>query len=355
MKQLLISKFLLILFLSICLACSVSSKYLSISNNAYVASSILKTLGAKQDFETIMSNIQKYCPKLNVASALKKSINHINLLTSKKPLQIGYRFAKKALKKIFKRNKKGRKIISKRRRYNRPPYRMPPYPGSYPYNDYPYGGYGDYPNFVEKKGRKKRRPKKTPLKTNAVLKSLCKGVNYKNAKHKLFKLRYRMQSKKRRLLVRVIRNTLRRILARILGCRYIRKGPLAKTVRKALRKMRSRMRIKANVFKIAEVLKNLTNKKRKPKLIKKTNAVMKKVLIKLFNRKKVKRSTLILLNNLRIQNCKQSKKCFVNKLYSRKCYMHAQGCLKLRSLHRKARANKLGLVVSTLIKKFVNQ
>jgi hypothetical protein len=374
-KQTLTLFLILVVVFSTIVVESKKAKKKNLNNNAYVAASILKTLGAREDFNSLTNKFQDQCPQLNVVNSVKKSIRKINFLTSKKPMQIGFLFAKKALKKIFKKKKLPKKrnmfTFNWRSKFgSRRPFRGYPYQGvpnrrpyGRPYGQYPNDGPpNDYPGFLEKKVKKsnkskkgKKIPKITPLKTNSVLKSICKGVNYPNAKSKLTGYKQLMKYRRIKLLGKVIKNTIRRVLANILGCKFMRKGELSNSVRRALKKIRNKTNLKANVLKIANVLKKVINHKKKPKLIKKTNDLMKKVLVKLLNRKKIKPSTLIILNNLKQKNCRASKICYSRKIYSRKCYMLAQGCLKLRSFHRKAKANKMGNVVSSLIKNFLSQ
>ena len=322
-----------------------------ISQNSYVAASVLKTLGAKEDFKKLILKFQNHCPNLRVVKSIKRSITQINNLTKKKSLRLGYSMAKTALKGIY---SKKRRNLNRRRPYRR--YRNSRYGddnqldnSSY---DSPYSN--NLRSFLEKKIKVKGNKRGTKLKTNNILKSMCKGVNYKNAKNKLRNFTKSLNFARKKKLVAVIKNTLRRVLARILGCKFMRKGSLSRTLRKALRKIRNKTNIKKNVFKIANVLKKITNYKRKPKIVKKTKKVMKKILSKLLKRRKLKASTLIIIKDLKKKNCKKGKKCFNNSIFSRKCYQFSKNCINLKSVLKKVNANKVGSVMSTLIKQFIS-
>lgn len=375
--------------LNFSLAKSKSKPYLNM--NSYVAASILKTLGAKDDFQSLVKKFQNSCPHLRVVNEIKTSLKKINTLTSNKSIKLGYKFAKKALKREF--NQKHRKYNNKKRynsnnnkkysnnrksfpkkydskpRYERypmgPPYEKGPYGGDRPYrDDGPYRGgrpNGGPNNFLERKLKnikknKKNKKNKSPtkgLKTNLILNKLCKG-NYKNAKINLTSFKNLMKAKRKLELILVIKKILRRVLARILGCKNMKKGPMSKTIRRAMNIIRKKTQFNENVFKIANVLKKMTNSRRKPKLIRKTNRLIKQVLAKLLNRKKVNKSTLGIIENLKKQNCSKGKGCYRKNTYSKKCYSYAKACLKLKTLVNQTKDRRFGNVVSNLIKKFIS-
>ena len=103
MKHLIIKNVYIITFLIFIV--SVNSKTTSpqLNRNAYVAASVLKTLGSKQDFDKLTSKFLRYCPNMKITKEMKSTIAKINFLTSKKPFIIGLNFAKHALKKVFKK------------------------------------------------------------------------------------------------------------------------------------------------------------------------------------------------------------------------------------------------------------
>ncbi len=91
---------LLFLILSMSLA-----KKSVFNRNAYIAASIVKTLGAKEGFKSLMFKFTHLCRRLSVVSVIKNSIKKINFLTSKEPLKTGIRFAKTALRSVFGRTR----------------------------------------------------------------------------------------------------------------------------------------------------------------------------------------------------------------------------------------------------------
>ena len=143
-------------------------------------------------------------------------------------------------------------------------------------------------------------------------------------------------------------------MARILGCKFVRKSRLSKVIRKTLVKITNKT-LKSNVFKIANVLKKISkNYKAKPKTIKKSRKMLRNIFKKLIQGKKISPLTLILTKRMAKENCKIARNCFANNIFSKKCYSVSKLCLSMKSFVKKIKANKVGNVVSNLIKKFVN-
>ena len=371
---------IMFLFFSISLHFSFANSKInsSLKESSYVAASILKTLGAKEDFKTLIEKFENRCPNLDVMREIKRSISQINSLTSKKSLKIGYKFARKALKKVFNPLKMYQKYMKRKstikNRYyrkkfeqsnpKRSPYNEEPYYRKYPsqkHDDYPYEDgppYGRRTNFLERKIKKGKgisfnMPTKG-LKTNLILKKLCKGLNYTNAKDKLMGYRQLIQVRRKFKLILVIKKTLRRVLARILGCNLMRSGRMKRVIRKAMEIIRKKRNLNDNVFEIAQVLKDLANRRTKPKLIRRTNVIIKRVLANLLTRKKINKTSIVLLKDMKRLNCNKAKYCYRKSKYSRKCYSYARSCLKIKVLLNQTKAKEYGNVISTLIKKFIS-
>lgn len=180
----------------------------------------------------------------------------------------------------------------------------------------------------------------------------CK--TYYNAKQNLRDIKRRMERNRKKFLVKIVKSTLRNILSRILGCRFLRSTSISKHVRIAMKKIRSKVISPQNVTKYTDFFKSMVNHRTKKKLIKKTKKVMKKILSNFLRRKKIDAKTRLLFNKLIKKNCRMSRICFVRKIFSRKCYMYSKSCIKLRSLKKTSKIARTGVVLTKLIKNILS-
>ena len=184
------------------------------------------------------------------------------------------------------------------------------------------------------------------------LKRKCKGYN--NAKKNLQDIRRKLERKRTKFLVKLIKTTLRSILARILGCKFLRKSAIKQQVRKAMKKIRLKKFSMKNVKKLTKFFKSMLNHNTKKRVIKKTKKIMKKILFSYLKRKRLDSKTLIMLNKLIEKNCKIKNICFQRRIFSLKCYLHSKACLRLRSLKKTSKIAKQGNIMTKLIKKFIS-
>ena len=81
------------------------SKSLVFNKNAYIAASIIKTLGAKENFKKLIIKFVRLCPKLRLINIIKSTVKKIEFLTSEQPINRGIRFAKSALRRLYGRSR----------------------------------------------------------------------------------------------------------------------------------------------------------------------------------------------------------------------------------------------------------
>jgi hypothetical protein len=308
-----------------------------INQDSYIAASILKTLGVKLNLESIIIKFQRNCKGLKMVKSINNSIKTIQNLT------------RKSNKKAFKIAKKQFKSMFGKRRRNRPsPFSI----GNM------FGGKGIFGGSKIKNSFDSFKSKAPKVKTSgkkkgkfSKLKKICQAKGFYNAAvSKLKGTKAKLRAIKKKKLIRVIKRTLRRLLARILGCDFVRTGSLAKIVRKTVKKITTK-RIKANVFNIAKMLKKISkNYKRKPRNLKKARKVLRNIFSKLVRGKKIKPMTVILIKKMAISNCKAADLCYKKNIFSRKCFEVSKLCLNMKSIVKKVRANRVGVVVSGLIK-----
>ena len=90
------------------------------------------------------------------------------------------------------------------------------------------------------------------------MKKLCETKGFYNAAvGKLSGTKAKLLELKKIKLVKYIKRTLRRVLARILGCPFVRKGPLSKIVRRSVEKITTK-KVHSNVFHFAKMLKKIS-------------------------------------------------------------------------------------------------
>lgn len=315
-----------------------------INQDSYIAASILKTLGVKSNLESLIVKFQRNCKGLKMVQSVNNSIKTIRRLTSKGDNN-GFKMAKKQLKNLF--GKRGRKSNRKGKRQSFPFFGGDLLGGKNIFGKKKKNSFDSY-RASKKKGGKGKKPRGKLSK----LKKICQAKGFYNAAvSKLKGTKRKLREIKKRKLVRVIKRTLRRLLARILGCDFVRTGSLAKVVRKTVRRITTK-RIRTNVFKIAKMLKTISsNYKKKPRTVQRSRKIIRKIFYKLVKGKKIKPVTVLLIKKLAINNCKAAQICYSKNIFSRKCFDVSNLCLNMRSIVRKVRANRVGVVVSGLIKK----
>jgi hypothetical protein len=125
----------------------------------------------------------------------------------------------------------------------------------------------------------------------------CKS--YYNAKQNLKDIKRQLERKRTRFLGKLIKTTLRNILSRILGCKFLRiKRSILQQVRKVMKKIRNKVISLKSVRKFTDFFKSMVNYNQKKRVIKKTKKVVKKILLNFLKRKKLSAKTMILMNRL---------------------------------------------------------
>ena len=113
--------------------------------------------------------------------------------------------------------------------------------------------------------------------------------------------------------------------------------------------------IEANVYTLTNMFKKISrNYRKRPRTIRKSRKIMRKVFSKLVRGKKIKPITLILVKKMAKNNCQAAGNCYKYNMFSHKCFEVSKMCLNMKSVVKKIKANKVGFVVSTLIKKFIS-
>lgn len=320
-----------------------------ITQDSYIAASILKTLGVKVNLEALIVKFQRNCKKLNVVKSINRSIQAIKSLTRKKSKNL-FNFSKRRFKKISHRRRRAVNRSSRKRRNNNS---RRSNKDIFENDDDKISNNQDS-MFSTNNIMKGRTIRKKGKKTNKI-KQLCKSQGfYNSAVGKLKGTKAKLKKLKKKKLIQVIKRTLRRVLARILGCKFVRKSRLSRVIRRTLRKITNK-RLTSNVFKIAKVLKKISkNYKPKPKTVKKARKIIRSIFTKLVKGKKLKPITIMLTKRMAKKNCEIAKKCFANNIFSRKCFSVSKLCLNMKSIVKKIKANKVGNIVSGLIKRFIS-
>ena len=331
-----------------------------INQDSYVAASILKTLGVKKhNLESLIVKFQRNCKGLKVVKSINASIKKIRELTqSRKSDRKGFIFAKRQLKIMLqnKRNTKNKYIFLGKRKAGLQSGRNN-HGGRNFFNSNSIQNSRD--SFRSRVGKAKTSGKGKATKKKrgklSKLKKLCSDSGFYNAAvSKLKGTKQKLKQLKKNKLIGIIKRTLRRVLSRILGCDFVRNGNLSNTIRKAIKKI-TKKNIEVNVFVLAKMLKQISkNYKRKPKTLRRSRKIMRKVFTKLVRGKKITPITMMLVIKMAKNNCHAAKACYNHNIFSHKCFEVSKMCLNMKSVVKKITANKVGLVVSKLIKRFIS-
>ena len=332
-----------------------------IDQDSYVAATILKTLGMKRvNLESLIVKFQRNCRNLNVVKSIHASIKKIRELTrSERAERKGFMFARKQLKSLLRYKRRNKNYRKKRPQYSKYRDLSRKKPIRSRRNILESNEIGmDFDSFKTHSrvsslaGSKLSKGKAKKL---SKLKKICASSGFYNAAVSRLKgTKQKLKEIKRNKLIRIIKTTLRRILSRILGCDFIRHGHLQKIVRKAMKKIITK-NIEANVYTLTNMFKKISrNYRKRPRTIRKSRKIMRKVFSKLVRGKKIKPITLILVKKMAKNNCQAAGICYKYNMFSHKCFEVSKMCLNMKSVVKKIKANKVGFVVSTLIKKFIS-
>jgi hypothetical protein len=319
---------------------------LKISQDSFVGASILKALGVSKSMEYLIVKIQKNCKRLKVIKIIRLSIKVIKRLTAK-TVENGFDITEASMNNIFGKAMKsndlralglnyrqGRKIFGKGDLIGR-------------------NFRNNLDQFRATVGKKKSSGRKGKKSKMSKLEKQCRLKGFYNlAMGKIYQVRMRLRKLRRRQLIKVIKRTFRRILARMLGCYYVRYGKFSKIIRKAQRQITTKG-IGSKVEQLTQMLIQMSkNYRPKKKSVKKSKKMMKKIYSKIILGKKINFKTKILLKKLSKNNCKAANQCFNSKVYSRKCFQVSRLCLTIKSIVKKIKAKKVGTVVSKILKQF---
>jgi hypothetical protein len=329
-----------------------------INQDSFIAASLLKALGVNYSMDYLLLKIQKNCKKLKVLKQIKNTIKIIKELTEKS-VERGFDIAKSQIRNIF-----GKKMKRSNFRSLGISYRQGiKIFGGGVYSDINISNHYDH---FRSKGGKKKKPAKSIGKKRKMskLEKQCRSKGFYNvAMGILNKTRERIRKLKRRKLINVIKRTFRRILARMLGCHYVRFSKFSKIIRSAQSKLTNEG-IGSNVEKLAIMLKRINSnykpkkkKAKKPakKQAKKSKKIVKKIFSKLITGKKISKKMKSILKKLTKNNCRAASKCFRNNIYTKKCFTVSRLCLSVKSIVKKIKAKKVGTAVSKILKQIFKE
>lgn len=322
-----------------------------INQDSFIAASIIKTLGVRFNLEYLIAKIQKNCKRLKVVKLIRDSIKKINRLTEPSD-RIGFNIARSQIRDFFGKRLRRRdlryygiKVRHVKRIFSRSYFSSANFEKNH----------DSFRSTVGKKKstKGKRKNKRSKMKRMSKIERLCRSKGFYNAAMGRFqRIRERLRRLKKRKLIQVIKRTLRRMLARMLGCYYVRYSKFSKIIRQAQQRITTRG-ISTNVKQLVRMLKSISkNYKPKPKTVRKSKKIMKKIFSKIITGKKVNLKTKILIKKLAKNNCRAAKACFKHHIYTKKCYQVSRLCLTIKSVVKKIKAKKVGSVVSKLLKHF---
>ncbi len=313
-----------------------------INQDSFVAASMLKALGVKFSMEFLLLKIQKNCKKLKVLKLVKESISRIKKFRQKS-VDRGFGIAESQIKNIFGKRMRRREFrnMGINHRQARSIF------GGGISTRISFSNNFDHFNSRLTKGRKGKKRKMSKLR------KLCKSKGfYHAAMGRIQKIRNRILKLRREKLISEIKRTFRRILARMLGCRYVRFGKFSKILRSAQRLI-TYNGISLNVNKLSDMLINISSRYRPKKKSKKYNKkLMKKIFAKIISGKKLKFRTKFLIKKLATINCRAASKCYRKQNYSKKCYQVSSLCLAVKSIVKKMKAKRVGTAVTKILKQF---